>query len=152
MLLGKLTGCFLGGCYYRMEDIVIRFHCMSCSFHIFMVVISSGVCMILPRSIWSRSCMNFFCYLSQQGFFLFLQESIRNSADGSLLSAPESLIVSICNNHGVNSSEQHTMSTFPLTPRKSSAQSFGINGLELLKFSYKVCSTIIHFFDPYFPF
>ncbi|KAJ6317106.1 hypothetical protein OIU78_020228 [Salix suchowensis] len=43
-----------------------------------------------------------------------LQESIRNSADGTLLSAPDSLVVSITKNHGFD------------------------NGLDSLKFTYKV--------------
>ncbi|KAF3446227.1 hypothetical protein FNV43_RR11406 [Rhamnella rubrinervis] len=67
-----------------------------------------------------------------------LQESIRNSADGVLLTAPDSLVVSITKTHGLNVNEQLNTPTLSSTPRKSRTQSFGIDGLDLLKFTYKV--------------
>ncbi|XP_068329347.1 uncharacterized protein [Pyrus communis] len=67
-----------------------------------------------------------------------LQESIRNSADGVLLSFPDSLIVSLTKNHDLNGNEQPKMASLPLTPRKSRVQSFGMDGLDLLNFTYKV--------------
>ncbi|KAK3025229.1 hypothetical protein RJ639_044577, partial [Escallonia herrerae] len=67
-----------------------------------------------------------------------LQESIRNSADGILLSTPDSLVVSITKSPGSNGDEQHDTSIHISTPRKSRAHSSGINGLESLKFTYKV--------------
>ncbi|KAH9758415.1 gamma-tubulin complex component [Citrus sinensis] len=67
-----------------------------------------------------------------------LQESIRNSADGKLLSAPDALEVLITESHGSNSDEQPSMANLASTPRKSHPHSFGIDGLDLLKFTYKV--------------
>ncbi|KAK2992321.1 hypothetical protein RJ640_020314, partial [Escallonia rubra] len=67
-----------------------------------------------------------------------LQESIRNSADGILLSTPDSLVVSITKSPGSNGDEQHDTSIHISTPRKSHAHSSGIDGLESLKFTYKV--------------
>lgn len=67
-----------------------------------------------------------------------LQESIRNSADGNLLTSPDSLIVSISRSQGSNNDEQNTTTAFTSTPRKGSVQSLGIDGLDSLKFSYKV--------------
>ncbi|KAE9609391.1 hypothetical protein Lal_00020252 [Lupinus albus] len=67
-----------------------------------------------------------------------LQESIRNSADCMLLSAPESLVVSTTKN-AVDSDEQAiTAGVILSTPHKSHVNSFGIDGLDLLKFTYKV--------------
>lgn len=67
-----------------------------------------------------------------------LQESIRNSADGKLLSTPDSLEVLISESHGSTSDEQPSMANLASTPRKSQPHSFGIDGLDLLKFTYKV--------------
>ncbi|XP_059432083.1 uncharacterized protein LOC132165504 isoform X2 [Corylus avellana] len=67
-----------------------------------------------------------------------LQESIRNSADGMLLSAPDSLVVSITKNQGINGDQQPNAATVSPTPRKSRTHNFGIDGLDLLKFTYKV--------------
>ncbi|XP_040998936.1 gamma-tubulin complex component 5-like [Juglans microcarpa x Juglans regia] len=66
-----------------------------------------------------------------------LQESIRNSADGMLLSAPDALVVSIAKTQGVDG-DQPNVITVASTPRKSRVHSFGIDGLDLLKFTYKV--------------
>ncbi|KAI9113348.1 hypothetical protein K1719_015873 [Acacia pycnantha] len=66
-----------------------------------------------------------------------LQESIRNSADCMLLSAPDSLVVSITKNISVDSDEQSATVSVS-TPHNSRAHSFGIDGLDMLKFSYKV--------------
>lgn len=63
-----------------------------------------------------------------------LQESIRNSADGMLLTAPDLLVVSITRHHGFNEDDQHFVST----PRRNRDHTFGINSLDLLKFTYKV--------------
>lgn len=67
-----------------------------------------------------------------------LQESIRNSADGILLSAPDALVVSITKHHGSSVDEQLNTSILISTPRKSQGQNFGIDGLDSLKFTYKV--------------
>ncbi|XP_076945276.1 uncharacterized protein LOC143616286 [Bidens hawaiensis] len=65
-----------------------------------------------------------------------LQESIRNSADGTLLSSPDSLVVSLTNTDGQPTS---TSSSFVVSsPRKARAQTSGINDLDSLKFTYKV--------------
>ncbi|KAB2627171.1 gamma-tubulin complex component 5-like [Pyrus ussuriensis x Pyrus communis] len=68
----------------------------------------------------------------------FLTESIRNSADGVLLSFPDSLIVSLTKNHDLNGNEQPKMASLPSTPHKSRVQSFGMDGLDQLNFTYKV--------------
>ncbi|KAL4340178.1 hypothetical protein GQ457_08G010700 [Hibiscus cannabinus] len=67
-----------------------------------------------------------------------LQESIRNSADGSLLSTPESLVVSISKTHGFDGDEPTNTVTATSSPRKSRTQSYGIDGLDSMKFNYKV--------------
>ncbi|XP_006664166.1 gamma-tubulin complex component 5-like [Oryza brachyantha] len=60
-----------------------------------------------------------------------LQESIRNSADKMLLSAPDSLVVSLAK-HDTRNDEETT------TSRKGRAQGFGIEALDVLNFTYKV--------------
>ncbi|KAI3823052.1 hypothetical protein L1987_04478 [Smallanthus sonchifolius] len=66
-----------------------------------------------------------------------LQESIRNSADGTLLSSPDSLVVSLTKMDGQQTSS--TSSSFLVSsPRKARAQMSGINDLDSLKFTYKV--------------
>lgn len=67
-----------------------------------------------------------------------LQESIRNSADCMLLSAPDSLVVSITKNIVDNFEEASSTGSVLGTPRKSHVNNFGINGLDMLKFTYKV--------------
>ncbi|KAJ1387927.1 Gamma-tubulin complex component protein [Sesbania bispinosa] len=67
-----------------------------------------------------------------------LQESIRNSADCMLLSAPDSLVVSLVKHLGDGDEEGSTAGTVLSTPHKSHVNSFGINGLDMLKFTYKV--------------
>lgn len=54
-----------------------------------------------------------------------------------LLSAPDSLVVSITKNLDSNE-EASTAGTVLSTPHKSPVNSFGINGLDMLKFTYKV--------------
>ncbi|OMP08438.1 Spc97/Spc98 [Corchorus olitorius] len=67
-----------------------------------------------------------------------LQESIRNSADGSLLSAPASLVLSISKTHGSDGDEQTNTAPVASAPRKTRPHSYGIDGLDSLKFTYKV--------------
>ncbi|XP_068481400.1 uncharacterized protein [Phaseolus vulgaris] len=67
-----------------------------------------------------------------------LQESIRNSSDCMLLSAPDSLVVTITKNRAHSDEEASTASAVLSTLRQSQANSFGINGLDMLKFTYKV--------------
>ncbi|CAK9317190.1 unnamed protein product [Citrullus colocynthis] len=67
-----------------------------------------------------------------------LQESIRNSSDGMLLSAPDSLVVSIVKTNSLDGDEQSNLVKLPSTSNKSSAHGFGIDGLDSLKFTYKV--------------
>ncbi|XP_015582101.1 gamma-tubulin complex component 5 isoform X2 [Ricinus communis] len=69
---------------------------------------------------------------------LILQESIRNSADSMLLSAPDSLFVSITKSQGFDGDELPSTPTLTSTPRQSRSHSFGIDGLDSLKFTYKV--------------
>ncbi|KAK7828584.1 hypothetical protein CFP56_030094 [Quercus suber] len=73
-----------------------------------------------------------------------LQESIRNSADGMLLS-PDSLVVYIAKNQGFDGDQQPSLATVASPPRKNRVHSFGIDGLDLLKFTYKVYYVWFHF-------
>ncbi|KAK4746251.1 hypothetical protein SAY87_012563 [Trapa incisa] len=65
-----------------------------------------------------------------------LQESISNSADGHLLSAPDSLVVSITQTQKTIFEHHNTASLS--SPQKNNVQRYGIDGLESLKFTYKV--------------
>ncbi|XP_060199508.1 uncharacterized protein LOC132627910 isoform X2 [Lycium barbarum] len=67
-----------------------------------------------------------------------LQESIRYSADATLLSTPESLVVSVARNNATSEDDQRGMPVPTSTPRKSRGQNFGIDGLDSLMFTYKV--------------
>ncbi|XP_055833177.1 uncharacterized protein LOC129902142 isoform X1 [Solanum dulcamara] len=67
-----------------------------------------------------------------------LQESIRYSADATLLSTPDSLVVSVTRNNATIEDYQHGVPLPTLTPRKSRGQNFGIDGLDSLMFTYKV--------------
>lgn len=69
---------------------------------------------------------------------MILQESIANSADGTIISAPDSLVVSINKDQDLSSNELHNASILASTPRRSRGQTFGIDGLDSLTFSYKV--------------
>ncbi|KAJ9555779.1 hypothetical protein OSB04_010393 [Centaurea solstitialis] len=63
-----------------------------------------------------------------------LQESIRNSADGTVLSSPDSLVVSLTKTDGTSTSSNGQQTTsFPVSTPVS-----GINDLDSLKFTYKV--------------
>jgi gamma-tubulin complex component 5 len=64
----------------------------------------------------------------------WLQESIRNSADKMLLTAPDSLVVSLAKHDTRNDEETTSIS------RKGRAQGFGIEALDVLNFTYKVCT------------
>lgn len=59
-----------------------------------------------------------------------------------LLSVPDSLVVSLTKNHDLNENEQPNMAYLPATPRKVRAHSFGMDGLDLLNFTYKVDSWV----------
>ncbi|CAM0949131.1 unnamed protein product [Alopecurus aequalis] len=61
-----------------------------------------------------------------------LQESIRYSADKMLLTAPDSLVVSLAK-HDTRHDEESAS-----TSRKARAQGFGIDALDVLNFTYKV--------------
>ena len=63
-----------------------------------------------------------------------------------LLSAPDSLIVSITKNPGFSGDEQHSAATLVSTPRRSRGQNLGIDGLDSLKFTYKVRFLVKHAF------
>lgn len=90
----------------------------------------------------------FACSLDQsnESMLIWFQESIANSADGMLLSAPDSLVVSITKNHGFSGDEEHNAATLVTTPRKSRGKSFGIDGLDSLIFTYKVQILVKHVF------
>lgn len=63
------------------------------------------------------------------------QESIRNSADGALLNAPDSLVVSILNSGDSNLGKNKVNG---VTAPKGIASTYGIDVLDVLKFTYKV--------------
>lgn len=65
-----------------------------------------------------------------------LQESIRNSADGTLLCAPDSLVVSVTKLNASVDEENATNNV--TTPRKARNQSFGIDAFDMLNFTYNV--------------
>ncbi|EOA36625.1 hypothetical protein CARUB_v10011863mg [Capsella rubella] len=70
---------------------------------------------------------------------IILQESIRNSADATLLSSPDSLVVSISREDCLDRDKDDKGDVIPLSStRKSRANNFGIDCLESLKFTYKV--------------
>lgn len=71
--------------------------------------------------------------------FVLIQESIRYSADATLLSSPDSLVVSVTRNNATSEDDQRGMPVPTSTPRKSRGQNFGIDGLDTLMFTYKVC-------------
>ncbi|OEL34718.1 hypothetical protein BAE44_0004266 [Dichanthelium oligosanthes] len=58
-----------------------------------------------------------------------LQESIRNSADKMLLTAPDSLVISLATHNGEEGAS---------TSKKGRALGFGIDALDMLNFTYKV--------------
>lgn len=61
-----------------------------------------------------------------------------------LLSAPDSLVVSITKNHVDSDEEASTAGVVLSTPPQSHVNSFGINGLDMLKFTYKVILQLIY--------
>ncbi|XP_010248230.1 PREDICTED: gamma-tubulin complex component 5 [Nelumbo nucifera] len=67
-----------------------------------------------------------------------LQESIRNSADRMLLSAPDSLVVTITKGHDPGGDVQSIAASPVSTLHKGRNHCFGIDALDLLKFTYKV--------------
>ncbi|PIA52323.1 hypothetical protein AQUCO_01000292v1 [Aquilegia coerulea] len=67
-----------------------------------------------------------------------LQESIRNSADGILLSAPDSLVVSITKQHDSEGNGQYNPASPLSSNLKGRNHHFGIDVLDMLKFTYKV--------------
>ncbi|KAB1220394.1 Gamma-tubulin complex component 5 [Morella rubra] len=67
-----------------------------------------------------------------------LQESIRNSADRMILSAPDALVVSISKDQVFEGDQQPNVATVASTPCKNRVHNLGIDGLDLLKFTYKV--------------
>lgn len=69
-----------------------------------------------------------------------MQESIRNSADGTLLCAPDSLVVSITKLNSSDDEENATNSV--TTPHKARKQSFGIDAFDMLNFTYNVCGKL----------
>lgn len=69
---------------------------------------------------------------------MILQESITNSSDHMILSAPDSLVISITKPSVLDGSDAHNSSNFVSTPRKIHEHCLGINGLDVLNFTYKV--------------
>ncbi|KAI3957467.1 hypothetical protein MKW98_003188 [Papaver atlanticum] len=67
-----------------------------------------------------------------------LQESIRNSADGKLLSAPDSLVLSITKQDAADGDDKNTNFSIASNNLKGRNQLFGIDALDMLSFSYKV--------------
>jgi gamma-tubulin complex component 5 len=72
-------------------------------------------------------CVHHYSYLNA-----CLQESIRYSADKMLLTAPDSLVVSLAK-HDARHDEESALNS-----RKGRAQGFGIDALDVLNFTYKV--------------
>ncbi|CAN1235020.1 Gamma-tubulin complex component 5 (Fragment) [Linum perenne] len=66
-----------------------------------------------------------------------LQESFRNSADGSLLNSPDSLVVTITRTHGLDGDERPSTPSGTST-RKTHPHNFGLDALASLNFTYKV--------------
>ncbi|KAL5725403.1 hypothetical protein ACHQM5_008550 [Ranunculus cassubicifolius] len=67
-----------------------------------------------------------------------LQESIRNSADGMLLSAPDSLVISITKGDDSEDNKLHKTGSPLSNNLKGRSNQFGIDAMDMLKFSYKV--------------
>ncbi|KAF3792886.1 Gamma-tubulin complex component 5 [Nymphaea thermarum] len=65
-----------------------------------------------------------------------LQDSIRNSADGTLLDSPDSLTVTISKRHNEDGDESQP--SLGLSLLISGSQFFGINAFDMLEFTYKV--------------
>ena len=74
----------------------------------------------------------------------FVQESIRNSADKMLLTAPDSLVVSLAK-HDTHNGEEGP------TSKKGRAHGFGIDALDMLNFTYKVCTKQEQALSAFFP-
>ena len=68
-----------------------------------------------------------------------MQESIRNSSDGTVLLALDSLVVSITKNA---SDVQENTTNNVTTSHKAWNQSFGIDAFDMLNFVYKVCAKL----------
>ncbi|KAL2897001.1 Gamma-tubulin complex component 5 [Bienertia sinuspersici] len=69
---------------------------------------------------------------------MILQESIRNSADAMILTAPDSLVVSITKSHGLDGADQHNAACIAPTPHKGHEHILGVNSLDVLNITYKV--------------
>ncbi|KAL4590979.1 hypothetical protein LXL04_003927 [Taraxacum kok-saghyz] len=67
-----------------------------------------------------------------------LQDSIRNSADGTVLSSPDLLVVSLTKSESDGNLNGNASSFLVSSPRKNRAQISGINDLDSLNFTYKV--------------
>ncbi|KAK6938728.1 Gamma tubulin complex component, C-terminal [Dillenia turbinata] len=67
-------------------------------------------------------------------------ESIRNSSSRTILSAPDSLIVSISKHQELDDDDDdhHSVASTVSTPKKGQDHTFGIHGLDILNFIYKV--------------
>lgn len=61
-----------------------------------------------------------------------------------LLTAPDSLVVSIIKPHGLDGSDQLNAAAVASTPRKGHEHISGVNGLDVLNFTYKVCFIILY--------
>ena len=68
-----------------------------------------------------------------------MQESIRNSSDGTLLRAPDSLVVSITK---IASDDEENTTNNVTNPHNARNQSFGIDAFDMLNFVYKVCAKL----------
>lgn len=67
------------------------------------------------------------------------QESLRNSADGMILSSPDLLVVSIAKNHDDGTGQT---SGVAISSTHKSYRGFGIDRLDSLKFTYQVCMLV----------
>ncbi|KAL2943382.1 Gamma-tubulin complex component 5, partial [Bienertia sinuspersici] len=65
-------------------------------------------------------------------------QSIRNSADAMILTAPDSLVVSITKYHGLDGADQHNSVAIAPTPHKGHERILGVNSLDVLNITYKV--------------
>ncbi|KAL2930358.1 Gamma-tubulin complex component 5, partial [Bienertia sinuspersici] len=66
----------------------------------------------------------------------YILESIRNSADAMILTAPDSLVVSITKSYGLDGADQHNATAIAPTPHKGHERILVVNSLDVLNVTY----------------
>lgn len=158
--------------FYCFQLIFVFYWCLKflkyiCVFPFAFIFLRPLLCEELPFCVL-HICVNVSFIGSMLNVFLFLlplciilivcaywvQESIRNSADRMILSAPDALVVSISKDQVFEGDQQPNVATVASTPRKNRVHNLGIDGLDLLKFTYKVYIifrfTSYHLWSPYY--